>query len=93
MLPHVARSCGVHHGDIADELLVDVMEFADTLVGGIDQRCIRREWGSDDRIHYLWNLACWRGINGLTVSGQDSLHALKFGPLEFFARKSNHQIP
>ena len=29
---------GVHDGDVADEFSVDVVEFADSLFGGIDER-------------------------------------------------------
>ena len=37
---------GVHCGDVADEFLVDVVEFADSFFGGVDERSVDLERGS-----------------------------------------------
>lgn len=87
MPPHVRRSCGVHGGDVADELLVEVVEFADAGFGGVDQRCICGERGSDDGFRNLWDLVGWFGSTGLVTSGQDSLHSLELIALELAATR------
>ena len=65
----------VHGGDVADELLVDVVQFADTSLGRVDEGDVRGEWGESSirlRPTLGWGLVglqriphCWRALSSL----------------------------
>ena len=42
MLPNISSSSRVHHGDVADELLIDVVEFTNVRERRVDEGDVLR---------------------------------------------------
>ena len=89
MATDVGGCGGVHCGDICDKFLGDVVEFADSFFGGIDERLVDEGRGSfRNSFRSCVRLFDVRsGCSGSDGSGEDFLHSLKFVALQFTASR------